>query len=108
MREKRASISDARVLMALVFLLLSETIGLWFVHCKLNIPQERMIAAEWVYQFSIFTFVVSMLQSPYYAAIISYEKMSFYAYVSILDVVLKLLVVFPAISALAAWTCTLI
>jgi len=85
---------ESMALMAVVFLILAETIGLWFVLNKLNIPSERMVAAGWVYQFSIFTFITSMLQSPYYAAIISYEKMDFYAYVSILDVFLKLVVVY--------------
>ena len=94
-QDKVFSISiECMVLMALIFVLLSESIGLWFVHNKLNIPIERIYAAEWVYQFSIATFVVNMLQSPYYAAIISHEKMSFYAYISIFDVVLKLLVVY--------------
>jgi Na+-driven multidrug efflux pump len=82
------------VLIAIAILILAETVGLWFLNTKLNIPESRMIAARWVYQFSILTFVVSVVQAPYNALIVSYEKISTYAYVSIAEVFLKLLIVF--------------
>lgn len=74
--------------------ILGETVGLWFVNEKLNLPEERMIAANWVYQASIITFAISVMSVPYNSAIVAHEKMSAFAYISILDVVLKLLIVF--------------
>ncbi len=82
------------VLIALVALCLAESIGLWFVYHKLIIPIERFRTAVWVYHFSVLTFMVNLLVVPYNAAIIAHEKMSVYAYVSIGEVVLKLLLVF--------------
>jgi O-antigen/teichoic acid export membrane protein len=81
-------------LIAVGLAILAETVGLWFVMNKLNIPDARLSAALWVYQFSILTFIVNMFQAPYQAVIISYEKMSFYAGISIVDVFLKLAIVY--------------
>ena len=81
-------------LISLVVLLLSETIGLWFLYEKLVIPAERLDAAFWVFQFSIVACVVSLISVPYNAVIIAHEKMSAFAYMSILEVVLKLLIVY--------------
>ena len=81
-------------IMALVILVLAETVGLWFVENKLIIPVDRMVAARWVYQFTILTFLANVFQAPFHATIIAYETMSFYAYVSIFDVALKLGVAF--------------
>ena len=79
---------------ALIFVILAETVGLWFVNTKLNIPLDRHSAAMWCYQFSIVTTVFNILRVPYNAVIIAYEKMSFFAWVSIVEAVLKLLVVY--------------
>ena len=79
---------------AVIIVLLAETAGLWFLNTQMNIPSERMSAANWVYQFSVFSFIMTVLTVPYNAAIIAREKMSVYAYVSIVDVVLKLLIVY--------------
>lgn len=81
------------LLIAIIAVILAETIGLWFFYNKLTIPAERMDAAFWVYQLSIMTFIVSILQVADNAAIIAHEKMSIYAYLSILDVLMKLLLV---------------
>lgn len=81
-------------LLAIAILLISETVGLWFVCSKLTIPSDRMEAAQWVYQTSILSMVISVMSVPFNAAIIAYEKMSIYSYISILDVVFKLLIVF--------------
>lgn len=81
-------------LFSLFFLVVSETIGLWFVCYKLNIPEDRLMAALWVYQFSVITFIINLFQTPYQAAVISCEKFSFYAAFSIVDVLLKLLIAF--------------
>ena len=79
---------------AFFIVLLAETVGLWFLETQLIIPSDRMDAARWVYQFSVLTFVVSVIQTPYNASIISHEKMNIYAYGSILEVSLKLGVVY--------------
>lgn len=77
----------------LLVLFLSETIGLWFVITQLNIPTGREGAAMWVYQMSVLTTLIGIMVIPYRASIIAAERMSIFAYVSILEVVLKLLVV---------------
>jgi O-antigen/teichoic acid export membrane protein len=82
------------VLIALFILILAETVGLWFVLNKLVIPENRMYAAMWVYQFSIVASMVSIISLPYNAAIIAHERMSAFAYISIMDVVLKLVIVY--------------
>ena len=79
---------------AAIVLVLAETIGLWFVYYKLVIPVDRMTAALWVYQFSIFSTIVFIISVPYNACIIAHEKMSAFAIISIVEVVLKLLVVY--------------
>ena len=75
---------------AAIFLLLAETIGLWFVNTQLVIPPERMDAAQWVYQCSIFTAILTITQVPYNAALFAHERMSVFAYIEILNSVLKL------------------
>lgn len=82
------------VLLALIIMLLAETVGLWFVNTKLVIPTERMVAARWIYQFAILSFMVTLLTTPYMASIIAHENMNVYAYVSIVEAALKLGIVF--------------
>ncbi len=79
---------------AFLVLLLAETVGLWFLNNKLNIPETRMYAANWVYQFSIFSAVFGIIQVPYNALLIAKEHMKVYAYVSIVESLLKLTAVF--------------
>lgn len=85
---------NAYILLSVLLFVLAETIGLWFVNTQLNIPPERDYAAFWVYQFTILTFIVNLLRIPYNASIIAYERMDFYAYISLIEVILKLLVVY--------------
>lgn len=79
---------------AIIVFVLAETVGLWFLCNKLVIPEGRMDAAHWVYQCSIFSAMLGITQVPYNASIISHEKMDIYAYVEILNVILKLAIVF--------------
>jgi O-antigen/teichoic acid export membrane protein len=76
--------------LALVIIIFSETIGLWFVNSQLNIPDNRLVAANFVYQFTIFSSVLSLLWSPYNASLISHERMDVFAWISIVEVTLKL------------------
>lgn len=80
--------------MALFLLVLMETIGLWFVNCKMNIPAGREFAANVVYQMSVFTCMFSLTQIPYNATIISHEKMNVYAFVGLAEASFKLALVF--------------
>lgn len=79
---------------ALSVLLLAETIGLWFLYNKLVIPTERFDAAFWTYQCSIISTCIIIISYPYNATIIANEKMGAFAYVSILDGMLKFLIIF--------------
>lgn len=81
-------------IIAFIILIFAETVGLWFVNTQLTIPTERMIAARWVFQFSILTLLVNMVSVPYNAIIIAHERMNVFAWVSIIEVSLKLLIVF--------------
>lgn len=82
------------ILLALFILLLAETVGLWFLYEKMNIPLDRFDAAFWVYQFAIFSTLISVVQVPYNALIIAHERMHIFAYISIVEVILKLLIVY--------------
>lgn len=75
----------------IVFIFFFETLGLWLVNTQLNIPVSRIGAANWVYQLSILYFLINVLRIPYDASIIAHERMSFYAYLSLFEVSLKLL-----------------
>lgn len=79
---------------ALLVILLAETVGLWFLNTKMTIPSDRMATANWVYQFSVFAFVANILSKPYNAAIIARENMQAFAYISILEALLKLAIVY--------------
>ncbi|UIR56013.1 hypothetical protein LZQ00_17330 [Sphingobacterium sp. SRCM116780] len=82
------------LLIAGIVLILGETVGLWFVCNKLVIPAERMDAALWVYHFSILASSIGVLNAPYVAVVIANERMSIFAYISIVEVLLRLAIVF--------------
>lgn len=79
---------------AFVVFLFAELIGMWFFNNQLNVPSDRMYAARWVYQLSILSLMVNIISVPYNAMIIAYERMNIFAWVSIVEVSLKLLIVF--------------
>ena len=81
-------------LSAVLIIILGETIGLWFMTTQLNIQPERLDAAFWVYQCALFSSALMVIMTPFSASVISHEKMNVYAYMSIVDVVLKLLIVY--------------
>ena len=85
---------NIHAIIAGVFLILAETVGLWFLNRYIQIPEGREVAANWVYQFSIIVSILNIIRSPYNAAIIAHEHMSFYAYVSIIEIILKLAIVY--------------
>ena len=84
----------AHIGIAFVILLLAETLGLWIVNSVLKIPEGRYFAANVVYQLSVFSAILAIMQCPFTSAILAYEKMHIYAYFTIFDVVFKLLLIF--------------
>lgn len=89
------------MLLAVITIVLSEGVGVWFLNTYMNIPEGRMVAANWVLQFAILTFLAHIFSGPYLSVVIAHEQMDVYAYVSIADVVLKLLIVY----LIQAFTC---
>ena len=85
---------NIQICISLLVLVLAETIGLWFLNTKMNIPDERMNAANWVFQCSLVSFIINLISVPYNACIIAHERMSAFAYISILEAALKLAVVY--------------
>jgi O-antigen/teichoic acid export membrane protein len=82
------------ILIGILILLLAETVGLWFVNNKLVIPDDRIDAARWIYQCAILSFLLTMITTPYMASVIAHENMNVYAYTSIIEAILKLLIVY--------------
>lgn len=80
--------------LAILIILLAEMVGVWFLNVKMNIPEARMIAANWVFQFSVLTFAINLISVPYNASIIAHERMSAFAYISILEAIGKLAIAF--------------
>ena len=86
------------ILLAVVTVVLIESVAVWFLNNKMTIPYDRLIAANWVLQFAVLTFVAQIFSTPYLSVIIARENMDVYAYISILDVILKLLIVFSLLA----------
>lgn len=82
------------LLMSVSFILLFEIVGPWLVSTLLTIPQSRMEAAQLLLQFSLFSFIFTQLQIPFIGAIFAHENMSYYALVSTLDCIVKLLIAY--------------
>ena len=80
--------------LCVIIVLLSETVGLWFLYNKMTIPPDRMQATFWVFQYSVLSTVIGLICIPYNSAIIAHERMSAFAYISLLDVIMKLLICF--------------
>lgn len=87
------------LIIALSVIVLAETVGLWFMYNKMVIPANRFEAAFWVFQCSVLSMAVNMMSVPYNAVIIAHEKMGAFAYISLLEAILKLLIVYVLIVA---------
>lgn len=85
---------NIQVILSVLVVIIAESIGLWFLNTQMNIPECRMVAANWVFQFSIIAFVLNLINVPFYAEIIAHEHMSAFAWISIIDVSLKCIVAF--------------
>lgn len=85
---------NIQVILSLLVLLLCEIVGVWFLNSKMSIPSDRVVAANWVLQCALISFVINLISVPYNACIIAHEHMNVYAYISIIDAILKLSVVY--------------
>ncbi len=94
-------------ILASIILVCAESIGVWFLNTYMNIPADRMYAANWVFQFSVFSFIIGIVSIPYNASLISHERMSFYAIIGFLEVGLKLVIVL-SLAYISYWTDKLI
>lgn len=88
------------IIIALILFVILETIGLWLLNTKLVIPQNRIFAANCIYQFSILSTMFGVTQTPYSSCVVSHERFSFYAYMDILGTVLKLLILYVLVIGL--------
>lgn len=85
---------NVMLILGIIILLVGEPIGVWFLNNRMVIPENRMIAANWVLQCAILTFLINLISVPYNASIIAHEKMSTFAYISIFDALLKIGIVY--------------
>ena len=81
---------EVQTILAIVIVVIAELVGVWFLNVKMNVPAERMQAANWVFQCSLLTFAINLISIPYNACIIAHEQMGTFAYISVLEVLLKL------------------
>ena len=93
LKEVFVSSVNIQIGISIVVLIIGETFGLWFLNTYMNIPEGRSSAANWVLHCSLIAFIINLLSIPYNACIIAHEKMTAFAYIGILDALLKLLVV---------------
>lgn len=85
------------IAIAALLMILGETVGLWFVNTQLIIPVQKMAVANWIYQFSLIASCAAIIQVPYNATVISHERMNVFAYLEILHVVLRFIILFPLV-----------
>lgn len=82
---------NIQLIIALIIVILTEICGVWFINTQMNIPENRLTAAFWVLQCSLLTFVIQLISLPYNALLIAHEKMNIFAYIGLLEAILKLL-----------------
>lgn len=82
------------IMIGLLVFIVAEIVGVWFLENKLTIPSNRLIAARWVFQFSLITLIIGMISTPYNALIISHERMGAFAWISIYEALAKLVVAY--------------
>lgn len=85
---------NIQILLSIIVVIIAETLGVWFLNNEINIEKERMFAANWVFQCTIIMFIIRLIMVPLHAMVIAHEKMIFFAYTSIFEVILQLAIVF--------------
>ena len=88
-----ATAVNIHIVLAIVVVIAIETVGVWFLNNRLNIPSERLYAANWVLQCSVISFALGLFSVPYNSSIYAHERMSAFAWFTIYDAVVKLVVV---------------
>lgn len=83
-----------QIILSIIIIIVAEIAGIWFLNNKLIISPDRLNAAHWVFHCSILSFVLGLISLPYNASIVSHERMNVFAYMSILETVLKLVIVY--------------
>ena len=78
------------LILAIMMFLIIEVGGVWYIENKMNLPESRLNAAMFAFQMSLISFIFQLIKTPFESLIVAHERMSFYAYTSILDVFLKL------------------
>lgn len=81
-------------LLGILIIVIGETVGLWFLLEKVVVPEERSVAAFWVYQFSVVSAAITIYNTPYNSLIISHERISTFAYIGVFDTTLKLIIIY--------------
>ena len=94
LRKTFATVRAVHIILAISMFLICELLAIWFLKTKLTIPPDRLYAAKCALHCSIAGFSISLLNVPFGASVISHEKMSAFAYMSIFDVFVKLLIVY--------------
>lgn len=94
LRDTFSTVILLHISLAVIIFIFAETIGIWFLYEKMDIPLDRIDAAFWTYQFAIFSTIVTVVQVPYNALITAHERMHIFAYISIAEVIIKLLIVY--------------
>ena len=93
-----------QLILALLLVLIAETAGVWFLNTQMTIPSSRVYASNWVFQFSVFAFMVNLIIIPYNASIVAHEKMAAFAYIGIVQafgiLVISLLISFSSFDRL--------
>lgn len=89
-----STLLNVHILIGVLVFVLGEVLGIWFIQNKLNVPLDRLDAAIWVLQFSLFTFFCTVVNVPYSSSVISHEEMGVFAYIAIFEVVAKLCIAF--------------
>lgn len=94
LKETFSTLLTAHLLLAFIIVIISEIVGPWIITNRLILPEQRMNAALWCFHISIITAFFRLVQVPYNACVIAHEKMSFFAYISIIEVLMQLGVVY--------------
>lgn len=84
-------------ILALIILIAGELIGVWFINCKADVPVERLTAANWLFQFTMITFVIGLLTSPFSSLIFAFERMNVFSIISVLECILKFILAYSLI-----------
>lgn len=94
LKETFATALNIHIIICVLVILIAETLGLYFLNTYLNIPSDKNFSANLIYQCTIIIFCMNILQIPYNAVLISHERMNIYAYLSLFEVILKLVIVY--------------